>query len=124
MTGAIGYMQAKGCIGIHLNRDVPADRRGGRQPPRPRNRPCSRTMQRYQDVLSAMPSCRPPPRPQTIGYSLADSPISQAAWIYAMFQDVSDTGGDAGSHTHGHDERKHPASLDDRGFSCSTEKSR
>lgn len=36
-------------------------------------------------------------RPQTIGYSLADSPVGLAAWIYAMFQDVSDSGGDAES---------------------------
>lgn len=27
-------------------------------------------------------------RPQTVGYSLADSPVGLAAWIYAMFQDV------------------------------------
>jgi len=34
-------------------------------------------------------------RPQTIGYSLADSPVGQAAWIYTMFQDLSGTPGDA-----------------------------
>ena len=34
-------------------------------------------------------------RPQTIGYSLADSPVGQAAWIYAMFQDTCGTPGDA-----------------------------
>ena len=34
-------------------------------------------------------------RPQTIGYSLADSPAGQAAWIYAMFQDTCGTPGDA-----------------------------
>lgn len=30
-------------------------------------------------------------RPQTIGYSLADSPVGLAAWVYAMFQDVGGT---------------------------------
>jgi microsomal epoxide hydrolase len=34
-------------------------------------------------------------RPQTIGYALADSPVAQAAWIYAMFQDTCGTPGDA-----------------------------
>lgn len=32
-------------------------------------------------------------RPQTIGYSLADSPVGLAAWIYTLFQDVSDSRG-------------------------------
>ncbi|QQD77212.1 alpha/beta fold hydrolase [Curtobacterium sp. YC1] len=45
-------------------------------------------------------------RPQTIGYSLADSPVGLASWIYAMFQDVG------GSHDeHGDVERLF--SLDD-----------
>jgi epoxide hydrolase len=34
-------------------------------------------------------------RLQTIGYALADSPVAQAAWIYAMFQDTCGTPGDA-----------------------------
>ncbi len=34
-------------------------------------------------------------RPQTIGCSLADSPVGLAAWIYAMFQDTCGTPGDA-----------------------------
>ena len=33
-------------------------------------------------------------RPQSIGFSLADSPLGLAAWIYALFQDVSDSGSD------------------------------
>ena len=34
-------------------------------------------------------------RPQTIGYSLVDSPVGLASWIYAMFQDVGGARGDA-----------------------------
>ena len=34
-------------------------------------------------------------RPQTIGYSLADSPVGQAAWVYAMLQDTCGTPGNA-----------------------------
>lgn len=33
-------------------------------------------------------------RPQSVAFSLADSPVGLAAWIYALFQDVSDSGGD------------------------------
>jgi pimeloyl-ACP methyl ester carboxylesterase len=33
-------------------------------------------------------------RPQTIGYSLADSPVGLAAWIYTLLQDVGDNDGD------------------------------
>ena len=34
-------------------------------------------------------------RPQTIGYSLADSPVGLAAWLYSMVQDTVGTPGDA-----------------------------
>ncbi len=40
----------------------------------------------YQDTLSGYAKLQST-RPQTLGYALADSPIGQAAWIYAMFQD-------------------------------------
>jgi epoxide hydrolase len=33
-------------------------------------------------------------RPQTIGYALTDSPAGLAAWIYTLFQDVTDSDGD------------------------------
>jgi pimeloyl-ACP methyl ester carboxylesterase len=33
------------------------------------------------------------PRPQTLGYSLADSPAGLAAWFYDKFADWTDTGG-------------------------------
>ncbi len=46
----------------------------------------------YQDVLSGYAK-EMSTRPQTIGYALSDSPAGLAAWIYAMFQDVSDSGG-------------------------------
>lgn len=53
----------------------------------------------YARVLSAY-SQEMSTRPQTIGYSLSDSPVGLAAWIYAMFQDVG------GSHDeHGDAER-------------------
>ena len=48
----------------------------------------------YWQVLSAY-SQEMATRPQTIGYSLSDSPVGLASWIYAMFQDV---GGSHGEH--------------------------
>ncbi len=32
-------------------------------------------------------------RPQSIAFALADSPVGLAAWIYALFRDVTDSGG-------------------------------
>lgn len=51
----------------------------------------------YWQVLSAY-SQEMSTRPQTIGYSLSDSPVGLASWMYAMFQDVGgshDEHGDA-----------------------------
>lgn len=46
--------------------------------------------QHYQQQLAAYAAVQAT-RPQTIGYSLADSPVGLASWIYAMFQDVGGT---------------------------------
>ncbi|WNV87421.1 epoxide hydrolase [Umezawaea sp. Da 62-37] len=48
--------------------------------------------QRYQNELSAY-AREQATRPQTIGYPLADSPAGLAAWIYTLFEDVTDSGG-------------------------------
>jgi microsomal epoxide hydrolase len=47
----------------------------------------------YQEVLSGYAK-EQSTRPQTIGYSLCESPVGLAAWIYAMFQDITDSAGD------------------------------
>ena len=49
--------------------------------------------QRYQGEQDAY-AREQATRPQTIGYSLADSPAGLAAWIYTLFQDVTDSAGD------------------------------
>ncbi|AGL16295.1 epoxide hydrolase family protein [Actinoplanes sp. N902-109] len=49
--------------------------------------------QRYQSDLDGY-AREQATRPQTIGYSLADSPAGLAAWIYTLFQDVTDNDGD------------------------------
>ncbi|GLZ51649.1 epoxide hydrolase family protein [Actinomycetospora sp. NBRC 106378] len=48
---------------------------------------------RYTAELSAYAAVQST-RPQTVGYLLADNPVGLAAWIHALFADVSDTDGD------------------------------
>lgn len=48
---------------------------------------------RYQSELSAY-AAEMTTRPQTIGYSLLDSPVGLAAWIATLFYDVCDHDGD------------------------------
>jgi pimeloyl-ACP methyl ester carboxylesterase len=100
VTAELAALQAAGDIGlagIHLNmalfmptdeeaRDATDDERAMLQ-----------ESGYYWQELSAY-SQEMSTRPQTIGYSLTDSPVGLAAWIYAMFQDVGgshDEHGDA-----------------------------
>jgi len=94
VTTAIGHHAPPGCAGIHLNfvmyQPTPEEITGAT----PQEQAMLRSMHRYQDHLSGYAKLQGT-RPQTIGYALADSPVAQASWIYALFQDVSDSGGNA-----------------------------
>jgi microsomal epoxide hydrolase len=96
VTTAIGHKAPPGCVGIHLNfvmyQPTPDEIAGAT----PHEQAMLGSMRTYQDTLSGYAKLQST-RPQTIGYALADSPIAQASWIYAMFQDVSDSGGNAES---------------------------
>ena len=46
--------------------------------------------QRYDQLFSGYYKLQNT-RPRSIGFGLADSPVGLAAWIYALFQDVSDS---------------------------------
>jgi len=96
VTTAIGHKAPPDCVGIHLNfvmyQPTPDEIAGAT----PHEQAMLDSMRTYQDILSGYAKLQST-RPQTIGYALADSPIGQAAWIYAMFQDVSDSGGNAES---------------------------
>jgi pimeloyl-ACP methyl ester carboxylesterase len=82
------------CIGMHLNFAM--------FPPAPdeiadadtEERAMLASAKQFWDTLSGYAK-EQSTRPQTIGYSLADSPAGLAAWIYAMFQDTCGTPGDA-----------------------------
>ncbi len=94
VTSVIGHKQPESCIGIHLNfvnyQPTPEEVADAT----PHENAMLDSMANYQNVLSGYAKLQGT-RPQTIGYSLADSPVGQAAWMYAMFQDVSDSNGDA-----------------------------
>lgn len=49
--------------------------------------------QRYDEQFSGYYKVQSS-RPQSVAFGLADSPVGLAAWLYALFQDVSDSGGD------------------------------
>ena len=90
VTEAIGRKAPAGCVGLHFNLplvfatpDEVADATAEEQA-------MLESAQHYQDVLSGYAK-EMATRPQTVGYGLSDSPAGLAAWIYQLFQDVSDT---------------------------------
>ena len=96
VTMMIGHKAPEGCDGIHLNfvmyQPTPAEISAAT----PEEQAMLASARRYDQLLSGYAKMQGT-RPQTIGYSLADSPVGLAAWIYAMFQDVSDSASDAES---------------------------
>jgi pimeloyl-ACP methyl ester carboxylesterase len=96
VTTAIGHKAPSGCVGIHLNFVMYQPTPDEIAHATPQEQGMLSSIQRYQDKLSGYAKLQGT-RPQTIGYALADSPVGQASWIYALFQDISDSGGDAES---------------------------
>jgi pimeloyl-ACP methyl ester carboxylesterase len=92
VTTAIGYKAPPGCVGIHLNFVMYQPNPDQVADATPHEQAMLDSMQTYQDTLSGYAKLQST-RPQTIGYALADSPVAQASWIYNLFQDVSDSGG-------------------------------
>jgi microsomal epoxide hydrolase len=96
VTTAIGRKAPPGCVGMHLNFVMYQPTPEEIADATPHEQAMLASMRTYQDTLSGYAKLQGT-RPQTIGYSLADSPVGLASWIYALFQDVSDSGGDAES---------------------------
>ena len=92
VTSALGHKPPPGLVGIHLNFVIYQPTPEEIAEVTPEERKMIESVQYYENVLSGYAKLQAT-RPQTIGYALADSPMGQAAWIYAMFQDVSDSGG-------------------------------
>jgi len=96
VTTAIGYKAPPGLACIHLNMVMfqPSEQECAEATPHERKMLAD--ARRYDQQFSGYFKLQAT-RPQSIGFSLADSPVGLAAWIYALFQDVSDSGGDVES---------------------------
>lgn len=94
VTDEIARLQPSGLIGTHLNFAMFPPTPDEVQNATPEEKAALADAKHFWDNLSGYAK-EQSTRPQTIGYSLADSPVGQAAWIYAMFQDTCGTPGDA-----------------------------
>ena len=92
ITTALGHMEPPGLVGIHLNMVMfqPTDEE--RAAATPAEKAMLDAAARYDQQFAGYYKLQNT-RPQSIGFSLADSPVGLAAWIYALLQDVSDSGG-------------------------------
>jgi pimeloyl-ACP methyl ester carboxylesterase len=94
VTDEIARRAPAGLIGMHLNFAMFGPTPDEIADATPDERAMLGSAKYFWDHLSGYAS-EQSTRPQTIGYSLADSPVGLAAWIYAMFQDTCGTPGDA-----------------------------
>jgi microsomal epoxide hydrolase len=89
----LGHMAPAGLGGLHLN-FVPFQPTGEEiAQATPDERRMLDDAARYDQDYSAYMKLQGT-RPQSVAFGLADSPVGLASWIYALFQDVSDSGGD------------------------------
>jgi pimeloyl-ACP methyl ester carboxylesterase len=96
VTTTLGYKAPPGLTGIHLNMLMFQPTEQERADATPHEQAMLDDAQRYDQQFSAYFKVQAT-RPQSIGFSLADSPVGLAAWIYALFQDVSDSASDVES---------------------------
>ena len=94
VTDEIAKRKPADLIGTHLNFAMFPPTPDEVQNATPEERAALSDAKNFWDNLSGYAK-EQSTRPQTIGYSLADSPVGQAAWIYAMFQDTCGTPGNA-----------------------------
>jgi pimeloyl-ACP methyl ester carboxylesterase len=93
VTTVLGHMAPSGLIGIHLNmvmfQPTDEERAAADADEQRMLADAHRYDQEYAGYYKVQNT-----RPQSVAFALADSPIGLAAWVYALFQDVSDSGGD------------------------------
>ncbi len=92
VTTVLGYKAPPCLVGIHLNMAMFQPTDDERANATPEEQVMLDATQRYDEQFSGYYKLQNS-RPQSIGFSLADSPAGLAAWIYALFQDVSDSDG-------------------------------
>ena len=91
VTTAIGYKAPAELVGIHLNMVVFQPSEEERADATEDEKQMLASAQRYDQWFSGYFKLQST-RPQSVAFSLSDSPAGLAAWIYALFQDVSDSG--------------------------------
>jgi pimeloyl-ACP methyl ester carboxylesterase len=92
VTTALGHMSPPGLVGIHLNMVMYQPTDAEIADATPEEQRMLADAQRYERELSGYMKVQST-RPQSIGFALADSPVGLAAWIYALFQDATDSAG-------------------------------
>lgn len=93
VTLTLGHMSPPGLAGVHLNfvPFQPSEIEIASASPDEEKMlaDAGRYDAEYSGYMKLMSS-----RPQSVAFSLSDSPVGLAAFVYALFQDVSDSGGD------------------------------
>ena len=92
VTTALGYQAPQGLRGIHLNMVMFQPTEQERAEATPHEQEMLAAARRYDEQYAGYFKLQNT-RPQSIAFSLADSPVGLAAWIYALFQDVTESGG-------------------------------
>ncbi|WP_338465832.1 epoxide hydrolase [Novosphingobium sp. ZN18A2] len=92
VTTAIGVQKVPGCAGIHLTMPIARPQPEDLAAPGPDEQRALAALQHYQEWDSGY-STQQRTRPQTIGYSLVDSPVGLAAWIYEKMWAWTDNAG-------------------------------
>ena len=92
VTTQIGTQNPPGCKGIHVNLVLIQPEIGPDDELTPEEQSALQALQFYADWDSGY-SKEQSTRPQTIGYSLVDSPVGLAAWIYEKFYFWTDNEG-------------------------------
>ncbi|WP_408587750.1 epoxide hydrolase family protein [Novosphingobium sp.] len=94
VTTQIGRQNVAGCAGIHLNMPIARPLPEDLAAPGPDELKTLAALQHYQE-WDAGYSKQQQTRPQTIGYSLVDSPVGLAGWIYEKMWAWTDNQGRA-----------------------------
>ena len=96
VTTALGYKAPQELIGIHVNMLMFQPTQQEMADATAQEQKMLDDAQRYDQQFSGYFKVQAT-RPQSIGFSLADSPVGLAAWLYALFQDVSESSGNVES---------------------------
>jgi pimeloyl-ACP methyl ester carboxylesterase len=93
VTTGLGVLDRAHVVGIHLNMVIAGPGRDMTDDLTEAEKDALTAMQHYQEWDSGY-SKQQSTRPQTIGYSLVDSPVGLCAWILEKFWSWTDTDGD------------------------------